>query len=387
VERYDLKAIPLTTDDINTSVVGFQNKNPAFGANIVGNLNNIVSTAYSSTAVGSFNLVLATASLAVGTNATTGGYSSVSLGSNAQTAGGYSCAGPFSSAGGLLSTAFGGGRVGLFTGGNYTTDLGQVISAVVGTANPFTLTVPDTTLLQTGVQVNIGAFSTVGPWDSGGTVGTVLSPTQITLNVATSGFIPAVGNTIYTMTDGYAATAFGRASRIRNRGAIGFGATAQIRSIPGDAQSEMIFLGGRTLLTATPLLLDCTMGTAISRTAVPGLSSQFVLPVGQAYEMIARIIAVDADSASMTTWQRRFLAYNFGGVISISPLPEITAANVIGTDIGMGVAPYTTTWVTLATTPFAITANNTTQSVDITVTGDATKNTSWLAYLTTVEAR
>jgi hypothetical protein len=125
----------------------------------------------------------------------------------------------------------------------------------------------------------------------------------------------------------------------------------------GDAQYTRFVLRRKTTdNTATTLMLD-------------GSSTRLTIPSGKVFMFEAKIVGVKSDGTAAATYYRKGCIENVGGTTAL-----VGTIETIGTD-----------YEDNAATDIAITADNTNDALDISVTGIASETWRWVAVVEGVE--
>jgi hypothetical protein len=179
----------------------------------------------------------------------------------------------------------------------------------------------------------------------------------------------AVGNNAYA--SGVNSAAFGDRSQATAKNSVAFGGLplayrenmlavgtwTQFNS-RGYAQGFFLPLRARTTnATPTNLIVGESAGTIIN------------MPSGVVINCILELIGTKSDGTAIAVYTRKIRISNVAGTTSL-----IGSIETIGTDQAAGTA-------------LSVTANNTTDALDVTVTGIASETWNWAGFLMGVEAR
>jgi hypothetical protein len=215
-------------------------------------------------------------------------------------------------------------------------------------------TVPATASSVAAVTYGTSTIMSVTP----GTNTVVLGP--VTTSVGTA--IQVAGGFLYETQGGYGSVSIGyNTSLTLNQGEFAFSSFNFAKT--GDAQSVRAWLGMPLASGATSGQATTDLTGSVNTNLQYGNSNRYQLNKNQAVVVEATILIKGTGVAHAYMAKRRFLASKgaTGNTVTIS------SVQVIGTDAGFGATAYSTTWV--ATPPFAIAANSTYGSVDVTFTG------------------
>jgi hypothetical protein len=177
----------------------------------------------------------------------------------------------------------------------------------------------------------------------------------------------------FTGASGTYAVAFGRASAVSaNSFALGFNARSDRNgqfshangsfANNGDAQfARFVLRNTTTNATPTTLFLGSEWNGAAT--------VRFAIPSGKVFLFEAKIVGVKSDGTAAATYYRKGCIENVGGTTAL-----VGTIETIGTD-----------YEDNAATDIAITADNTNDALDISVTGIASETWRWVAVVEGVE--
>lgn len=302
-----------------------------------------------------------------------GGYSNLASGSAATVSGGTVCqatsshstvaGGSYNTASGYYSTISGGyynntssGYFGNTIGGGYNnTSSGVYPSTVAGGAvNQAT---DNGTVVSGGTNNSASAqYAAIsgGYQNSGSASFASIGGGSDNAVTASYGTIAGGGN---NTASGYSSVIAGGHSAVADK-AGQFSHAAGSFLVNGDAQvSILIARNGTTNATATNLYLD-------------GSSSRLTIPADTAWVFIVDIVASQQGMANIKKFQRAGVIVNDGGTTSISTVDTIGTDRTIGTPGAWSVS---------------ITADNTNDALNISVTGAASTNIRWVARVQLTE--
>jgi hypothetical protein len=158
-----------------------------------------------------------------------------------------------------------------------------------------------------------------------------------------------------TVASGYAGTALGMRSRADRHGM--FAHSGGYFAASGDAQFALFELLARTANnTPTTLLLTDN-------------SSRLTIPSGKVMSALCRVCGIKSDGSAVANYVRRVVIKNVAGTTAL-----VGTVETIGTDIEDNAA-----------TDVAITADNTNDALDISVTGIAAETWRWVAVVEGLE--
>jgi hypothetical protein len=185
-----------------------------------------------------------------------------------------------------------------------------------------------------------------------GTVSTVAGGNQNTA----SGITSTVGGGTQNTASGYFATVVGGVEGLADRFGMVAHASGQF-SAKGDAQAVMFVMRNKTTNDAsTQLFLD-------------GSSNKLTIPSGKILACTINISGIRSTGATGAHYIRKVMIKNVGGTTSL-----VGTVSTIGTDVE-DVAGY----------DVSVTANNTTDTLDIAVTGAVSETIRWTAVVQGLE--
>jgi hypothetical protein len=179
----------------------------------------------------------------------------------------------------------------------------------------------------------------------------------------------AVGN--YSLANGLNGTAIGINAKANGFNSLAFGGDGACTSDRDSMASlgGVNFLTGNSILVLFKLIANTSDTTPTKLTLRRSAAAPLTIPSGKILSCIIQIIGSKSDGSSVIFYTRKVCIKNISGTTTL-----VGNIETIGTD-----------YKDNALTDVVITANDTTDSLDITVTGIAAENWRWIANVQGVE--